>query len=168
MLNVKHFSKMQMGSAFAIFEIAAIPASLLAGYLSDSLFKGYRMPPAIISLALIFFCLIGYWQTDSLGWTIFFAAAVGCLIHVPQCLASIQCMEVVPAFAVGSAVGLRGFMSYVVGSSIGTSIFGVAVHLWGWSAGFYVLLTAVILCILICTIIHIGARRERLSSPKTA
>lgn len=44
----------------------------------------------------------------------------GCLIYIPQFLASVQTMEVVPAFAVGSCVGLRGFMSYVVGTSLGT------------------------------------------------
>lgn len=160
LLEIKHFTKTEMGTAFAIFEFAAIPATLLAGYVSDKIFKGYRMPPAIISMVLIFFCLFGYWHTTSLGWTIFFAATVGCLIYIPQCLASVQTMEVVPAFAVGSAVGLRGFMSYVVGTTIGTSIFGVMVHLYGWHAGFYVLQATVLLCILICVLIHLGARKK--------
>ena len=157
LLEVKHFTKAQMGTAFAIFEFAAIPATLLAGYVSDKIFKGYRMPPAIISMVLIFFCLFGYWHTVSLGWTIFFAATVGCLIYIPQCLASVQTMEIVPAFAVGSAVGLRGFMSYVVGTTIGTSIFGMMVHWYGWYAGFYILQAAVLLCTLICVLIHLGA-----------
>ena len=61
-----------------------------------------------------------------------FAAIVGCLIYVPQFLASVQTMEIVPSFAVGSAVGLRGFMSYIFGASLGTSLFGIMVDHIGW------------------------------------
>ena len=63
LLEVKGFSNEQMMLAFLVFEWAAIPSTLFAGFLSDKLFKGYRMPPAIISLGLIVFCLIGYWNS---------------------------------------------------------------------------------------------------------
>jgi OPA family phosphoglycerate-like MFS transporter len=159
LLEVKGYTKIEMGIAFLTFEIVAMPATLFAGYISDKLFKGYRMPPAIISMVLIFFGVIGYWQSETLGWTIFFAAMVGCLIYIPQFLASVQTMEVVPSFAVGSAVGLRGFMSYIVGALIGTSIFGIMVDLFGWEAGFIVLQTAVILCILTSLWIHIRTKK---------
>ncbi|EJG5014222.1 phosphoglycerate transporter PgtP, partial [Escherichia coli] len=116
LLTVKHFSKEQMSVAFLFFEWAAIPSTLLAGWLSDKLFKGRRMPLAMICMALIFICLIGYWKSESLFMVTIFAAIVGCLIYVPQFLASVQTMEIVPSFAVGSAVGLRGFMSYIFGA----------------------------------------------------
>ena len=66
LLTVKHFSKEQMSVAFLFFEWAAIPSTLLAGWLSDKLFKGRRMPLAMICMALIFICLIGYWKSESL------------------------------------------------------------------------------------------------------
>jgi len=125
LLTEKHFSKEQMSIAFLFFEWAAIPSTLLAGWLTDKLFKGRRMPLAMICMALIFVCLIGYWKSESLLMVTIFAAIVGCLIYVPQFLASVQTMEIVPSFAVGSAVGLRGFMSYIFGASLGTSLFGV-------------------------------------------
>lgn len=159
LLQVKGFSKGEMAFAFLIFEWAAIPSTLFAGVLSDKFFKGYRMPPAIIAMVLIFFCIFGYWQSTSLTAITFFAAVVGCLIYIPQFLASVQTMEVVPSFAVGSAVGLRGFMSYIVGASIGTSIFGVAVDRIGWDGGFYILFGAVILCIIFCILMHFGAKQ---------
>lgn len=158
LLQVKGFSKTEMAVAFLFFEWAAIPSTLFSGYLSDHFFKGYRMPPAIISMVLIFLCIVGYWQSDSLAMTTVFAAIVGCLIYIPQFLASVQTMEVVPSYAVGSAVGLRGFMSYVVGASIGTSVFGVVVDHVGWNGGFYILFTAVILCIFFCILTHRGAK----------
>ncbi|MGS9102416.1 MFS transporter, partial [Salmonella enterica subsp. enterica serovar Infantis] len=86
------------------------PSTLLAGWLSDKLFKGRRMPLAMICMALIFVCLIGYWKSESLLIVTIFAAIVGCLIYFPQFLASVQTMEIFPSFAVGSAVGLLGFM----------------------------------------------------------
>lgn len=158
LLQVKHFSKAEMSIAFLFFEWAAIPSTFLAGYISDRFFKGYRMPPAIISMSLIFFCIIGYWQSTSLLWTTVFAAIVGCLIYVPQFLASVQTMEVVPPFAVGSAVGLRGFMSYILGASLGTTLFGVMVDRVGWNGGFYVLLGGVVCCIIFCLLTHHGAK----------
>ena len=157
LLSVKHFSKEEMSVAFLFFEWAAIPSTLLAGWLSDKLFKGRRMPLAMICMTLIFFCLIGYWKSDSLFMVTVFAAIVGCLIYVPQFLASVQTMEIVPSFAVGSAVGLRGFMSYIFGASLGTSLFGVMVDKLGWHGGFYLLMGGVVCCILFCYLSHRGA-----------
>lgn len=57
-------------------------------------------------------------------------------------------MEIVPSFAVGSAVGLRGFMSYIFGASLGTSLFGIMVDHIGWHGGFYLLGCGIICCII--------------------
>lgn len=157
LITVKHFSKEQMGIAFLFFEWAAIPSTLLAGWLSDKLFKGRRMPLAMICMGLIFICLIGYWKSESLLMVTISAAIVGCLIYVPQFLASVQTMEIVPSFAVGSAVGLRGFMSYIFGASLGTSLFGVMVDRMGWHGGFYLLMGGIVCCILFCYLSHRGA-----------
>ncbi|EMX2131945.1 phosphoglycerate transporter PgtP [Citrobacter werkmanii] len=157
LLAEKHFSKEEMSVAFLFFEWAAIPSTLLAGWLTDKLFKGRRMPLAMICMALIFVCLIGYWKSESLLMVTIFAAIVGCLIYVPQFLASVQTMEIVPSFAVGSAVGLRGFMSYIFGASLGTSLFGVMVDKMGWHGGFYLLMGGIVCCILFCYLSHRGA-----------
>lgn len=164
LLTEKHFSKEEMSIAFLFFEWAAIPSTLLAGWLSDKLFKGRRMPLAMICMVMIFICLIGYWKSDSLLMVTIFAAIVGCLIYVPQFLASVQTMEIVPSFAVGSAVGLRGFMSYIFGATLGTSLFGVMVDQMGWHGGFYLLMGGVVCCIIFCYLSHRGVlalERER-------
>lgn len=156
LLTEKHFTKGEMSVAFLFFEWAAIPSTLLAGWLSDKFFRGRRMPLAMICMAMIFICLIGYWQCDSLLMVTFFAAIVGCLIYVPQFLASVQTMEIVPSFAVGSAVGLRGFMSYILGASLGTSLFGIMVDRVGWHGGFYLLMGGIVCCIIFCYLSHRG------------
>ena len=159
LIQVKGFTHAEMMVAFAFFEWAAIPSTLLAGILSDKLFKSYRMPPAIIALILIIFCIFGYWNSKSIGMVTTYAALAGCLVYIPQFLDSVQTMEVVPPFAVGSTVGLRGFMSYVFGSTFGTSLLGVAVDHWGWNAGLVLLLFATIACLLCAVGLHIFAIR---------
>lgn len=140
LLETKGFNKEQMGVAFLLFEWAAIPSTLLAGYISDKIFKGYRMPPAIGAMA-------------------------GYLIYIPQFLASVQTMEVVPAFAIGSYVGLRGFMSYVVGASLGTKAIGWAVDYYkSWNAGLIMLLSACVLCIFCSTLCHFSAKKNTLKN----
>ncbi|MCI6407705.1 MULTISPECIES: phosphoglycerate transporter PgtP [Bacillota] len=158
LLQVKGFSKSEMSVAFLFFEWAAIPSTIFAGYISDKFFKGYRMPPAIMAVTIIFFCIFGYWQSENLFWVTFFAAVIGCLIYIPQFLASVQTMDIVPPFAVGSAVGLRGFMSYIVGANFGTTLFGILADRWGWNAGFYLLFAACILCVTFCILAHFGAK----------
>ncbi|MGP6760608.1 MFS transporter [Klebsiella pneumoniae] len=101
--------------------------------------------------------LNGLFQGMGVGPSFITIANVGCLIYVPQFLASVQTMEIVPSFAVGSAVGLRGFMSYIFGASLGTSLFGVMVDKMGWHGGFYLLMGGIVCCILFCYLSHRGA-----------
>lgn len=159
LLEAKGFTKGQMHTAFLFFEWAAIPSTLFAGYLSDKIFKGARMPPAIIAMIIIFFMILGYFTSNNLNLVIFYAAMTGCLIYVPQFLCSVQTMEVVPSFAVGSCVGLRGFMSYVVGAALGTMLIGKMVEVFGWNAGLYILLSSCILCILCAFFVHIYSKK---------
>ena len=157
LLQVKGFTKGQMGMAFAIFEWAAIPATLVAGVLTDKYLKGRRMPVAIGCLMVILGALFFYWSSNDLIVVTAAAGAIGAFIYVPQFLASVVTMEVVPSFAVGSAVGLRGFMSYIVGTTMGTALIGKLVDLYGWSAGFYTLLTGAVLAIVFGVLSHLGS-----------
>ena len=157
LLQVKGFSKAQMGLAFAVFEWAAIPATLVAGVLTDKYLKGRRMPVAIGCMLVILGALFFYWSSDDLIVVTAAAGAIGAFIYVPQFLASVVTMEVVPSFAVGSAVGLRGFMSYIVGTTMGTALIGKLVDLYGWSAGFYTLLGGALLGIVCAILSHLGS-----------
>lgn len=157
LLHTKGFTKNEMSLAFAVFEWAAIPSTLLAGFLTDKYMKGRRMPLAMICMTIILGALFVYWDSTSITTITIAAGVIGAFIYVPQFLASVSAMEVVPSFAVGSAVGLRGFMSYVVGSTIGTALIGKLVDLFGWSAGFYTLVTGAVLCIVFCYLSHKGS-----------
>ncbi|KFI46835.1 MFS transporter, OPA family, phosphoglycerate transporter protein [Bifidobacterium bohemicum] len=168
LIQAKGFSHSQMMVAFTFFEWAAIPSTLLAGIVSDKLFKGHRMPPAIISLIVIVFCIIGYWTSESVIVVTVFAALAGCLVYIPQFLDSVQTMEVVPPFAVGSTVGLRGLMSYVLGSTLGTSLLGVEVDHYGWNAGLIMLLIAVVLCTVCAVLLHLFTLKKERAAKQEA
>ena len=159
LLKVKGFTKTEMSVAYMLFEWAAIPSTILAGYLVDKYFKGRIMQLPIYCLVVIFACVIGYMNSDSILWATVFACITGCLIYIPQSMIPVQAMEVIPTFALGSAVGLRGFMSYLVGSSLGTTLFGFVVDHWGWDMGFYTLLVGVVLCMFSCYLSNRGVQK---------
>ena len=77
LLETKGFNKEQMGIAFWLFEWAAIHSTLLAGYISDKIFKGYRMPPAIGAMVIIFFMVIGYFTLNNLLYGYFLCSYGG-------------------------------------------------------------------------------------------
>ena len=63
LLQVKGFSKAEMSVAFLFFEWAAIPSTILAGYISDKFFK--RLSYATSNYRCkhyILLYLFGYWQ----------------------------------------------------------------------------------------------------------
>ncbi|WP_040977264.1 MFS transporter [Necropsobacter massiliensis] len=159
LLETKGFTKGQMSAAFAIFEWAAIPSTLLAGWVTDTYFKGKRMPLAIITLVGVGLAMFAYWGGTDLTTVIIGAGIIGCLIYVPMFLSSLQTIELVPSFAAGSATGLRGLLSYILGSFSGTALFGILAERFGWDAGFYLLLFAVMGCIFCCYMTHLGVLR---------
>lgn len=156
LLETKGFTKGQMSAAFAIFEWAAIPTTLFAGYITDTYFKGRRMPLAIYCLIGIAFAMWLYWSGSSLGMVTLGAGIIGGLIYVPMFLSSLQCIEMVPSFAAGSATGLRGLLSYILGSVSGTWLVGWLASNYGWGAGFAVIFGAVLMCILCCWLTHLA------------
>ncbi|MDD0823370.1 MFS transporter [Mannheimia sp. AT1] len=159
LLETKGFSKGQMAAAFAIFEWAAIPSTLLAGWLTDTYFRGRRMPLAMITLVGVGAAMFAYWGGQDLLTVTIGAGIIGCLIYVPMFLSSLQTIELVPSFAAGSATGLRGLLSYILGSFSGTALFGILAERFGWDAGFYLLLFAVVGCIFCCYMTHLGVLR---------
>ncbi|QEY24062.1 MFS transporter [Neisseria animalis] len=159
LLETKGFTKGQMAAAFAIFEWAAIPSTLLAGWVTDTYFKGKRMPLSMITLVGVGIAIFAYWGGSDLLTVTIGAGVVGCLIYVPMFLSSLQTIELVPSFAAGSATGLRGLLSYVLGSFSGTALFGILAERYGWDAGFYLLLFAVVACIFCCYMTHRGVMK---------
>jgi OPA family sugar phosphate sensor protein UhpC-like MFS transporter len=92
-----------------------IVGTVLAGWLSDKIFKGDRVKPAVlsgmlslVSLALFLFTAGGY--VVNIVYVSVFSLAVGVLYCI---VAGLMAVDIVPRKATGAALGVVGISSYV-------------------------------------------------------
>lgn len=97
-----------------ISEVFAIAGTILAGWLSDVLFKGSRGTPVIIAGAVSFMSL-GLFLFAGGGWTanFIFISLYRMSIGVVYCIvAGLMAIDIVPRRATGAALGIVGIASY--------------------------------------------------------
>ncbi len=123
------------------FEIGGLAGMLMAGFGSDSLFRGNRIPVLIayscgllIAIPCLYFAPAGvYWLDYSL------MAIIGFLVYGPQMLVGLAVVEYVSKQAVCTANGFAGLFGYI-GSAIASYPLGRLLDSYGWS-GYFVTLT---------------------------
>ena len=107
------------GWAYFAYEMAAIPGTIICGWLSDKVFHGRRALPTIIFMALIIVAIIVYMENlDNLNVVIGCLIAIGFLIYGPVMLIGVQALDLAPKNVAGTAAGLTGFMGYVLGTAV--------------------------------------------------
>lgn len=121
------------GWAYAYYELAAIPGTLLCGWVSDKIFKGKRAVTNIIFMALTALAVLVYWQNGQGGIVdsilhVFSTdiqlidnvslVAIGFLIYGPIMLIGVQALDLSPKNAAGTSAGLTGFFGYFFGTAI--------------------------------------------------
>jgi OPA family glycerol-3-phosphate transporter-like MFS transporter len=145
--TAKGFSFKQSSLGWALYEWAAIPGTLVCGWVSDRVFKGRRAPATILFMGLTLVAVVVYWLNARGPLWIDYAAliAIGFLIYGPIMIIGLHALDLVPKKAAGTAAGFTGFFGYVFGSSIaGGGVGWIADH-WGWSGVF---VTMVACCVL--------------------
>lgn len=149
--EVKGFSFEEAGWAYALYEWAGIPGTLLCGYLSDRVFRGRRAPASIIYLVLTFLCVLVYWFNPPGNPAIDMAMliAIGFLIYGPVMLIGVQALDLVPKKAAGTAAGFTGLFGYVGGAVSANLVIGVLVDRAGWDAGFGLIAAACLMSIVL-------------------
>jgi MFS transporter, OPA family, glycerol-3-phosphate transporter len=143
----KHFSFQQSSIGYSLYEYAAIPGTIVCGWVSDKVFKSRRAPATILFMALTLVAVVVYWLNINGPLWIDYAAliAIGFLIYGPIMLIGLHALDLVPKKAAGTAAGFTGFFGYVFGSAIaGTGVGWIADH-WGWNGVF---ITMVVCCVL--------------------
>jgi OPA family glycerol-3-phosphate transporter-like MFS transporter len=145
--TAKGFSFKESSLAWALYEYAAIPGTIVCGWTSDKLFKGRRAPATILFMALTLMAVILYWFNLRGPLWIDYAAliAIGFLIYGPIMIIGLHALDLVPKKAAGTAAGFTGFFGYVFGSAIAGTGVGWIADKWGWSGVF---ITMVICCVL--------------------
>jgi len=139
--EVKGFTFDKTSLAYAVYEWAGIPGTLLCGYISDKWFNGNRSPAAILYMALVLVAVLVYWFNPVGNPTVDIAAlmTIGFLIYGPVMLIGLYALELVPKKAAGTAAGLTGLFGYLGGALVANIVLGYTVDAFGWDGGFVLL-----------------------------
>ena len=105
----------QASQALAYSVAFSIVGTLLAGWLSDKVFRGDRIKPALISglmctTALVLFLFVGGGFALNIFYVSLFSFSMGVLYCV---VAGLMAVDIVPRKATGAALGVVGISSYI-------------------------------------------------------
>jgi MFS transporter, OPA family, glycerol-3-phosphate transporter len=145
--TAKGFSFHESSIAWSLYEYAAVPGTIVCGWLSDRWFKGRRAPMTILFMALTLIAVVVYWLNLRGPLWIDYAAliAIGFLVYGPIMMIGLHSLDLVPKKAAGTAAGFTGFFGYVFGSAIAGTGVGWIADRWDWSGVF---ITMVGCCVL--------------------
>lgn len=95
--------------------IFAIVGTVGAGWLSDSVFKGDRVKPAVVSGFMSFAALALFLLVDGEKWVMaVFVSVFSLAVGVLYCIVSgLMAIDIVPRKATGAALGIVGISSYM-------------------------------------------------------
>ena len=149
-LTQKGFDIKSAGWAYFAYEIAAIPGTILCGWLSDKVFHSQRALPTILFMAIVAVFVGLYWAfIDNFTMVVISLIGIGFFIYGPVMLIGVQAIDLVPKNAAGTAAGLTGFFGYFFGTALlGNALLGLlAKGKEDWTIPFLLLLIACILAI---------------------
>lgn len=138
--EVRGFDLRSSSVAFALFEYAAIPGTIIVGYVSDYIFHGRRAPVGIICMVGVIIATMIYWKSDNYIAINCALASIGALIYGPVMLIGVSAIDLVPKKATGTAAGLTGLFGYVGGQVLAELAIGAVVDHFGWDGGFIMLI----------------------------
>ena len=163
--EVKHFSFEQSGWAYAFYEFAGIPGTLICGWLSDNVFNGRRAPVSIGYMLLTLICVLVYWKNPAGNPNLDVAMLIGIgfFIYGPIMLIGVQALDLVPKKAAGTAAGFTGLFGYVGGAVSANIVIGYVVDSAGWDAAFALIAVS---CAVAAVLISFTFRAENRAARK--
>ncbi|MBE2898720.1 glycerol-3-phosphate transporter [Pasteurellaceae bacterium 20609_3] len=183
--EVKHFNIKATASAYAIYEFAAIPGTLICGWMSDKVFKGKRGLTGLVFMIMVTIAVVVFWLNPAtpademakyaqLPWyqnpyqltDFIMMTVIGFLIYGPVMLIGLHALELAPKNAAGTAAGFTGLFGYLGGTVAASAIIGWAADKYGWDGGFYIMVGgAIIACLLLLlTMIEEGKHKARIAA----
>ena len=160
--EVHGIAKSVSKNLYAYHMIAAIPGTLIAGWLSSKFFQGRCAPVNVLCMAVTAIGAFIYWQAapiaqmcglgDNITPIIILALVItGFAVYGPVAMISIQAIAIVPKNAAGTAAGFMGLLGYLIGDAFLSKIaFGRIVETSGWDLTFIGFFGASIIATVIC------------------
>lgn len=145
--EARHFSPKDTAIAFQIYEYAAIPGTIIVGWISDRFFSGRRAPIGIICMIGVTFGVFIYSHSTSLVVINITLAVIGALIYGPVMLIGVSALDMVPKKAGGTAAGFTGLFGYMGGQVAAEIVMGIVVDKFSWNGGFMLILASCVLSI---------------------
>lgn len=149
--EVKGFTFDESSYAYAFYEFAGIPGTIICGYISDKYFKARRAPVLILFMGITLVCVLLYWfnPAGNPGLDVAMLIAVGFFIYGPVMLIGLFALDLAPKKAAGTAAGFTGLFGYVGGAVSANIAIGYAVDVAGWDAGFILIVGACVMSIIL-------------------
>ena len=149
---------------YAYHMLAAIPGTLIAGWLSSKFFQGRCAPVNVLCMAVTAIGAFIYWQAapiaqmcglgENITPIIILALVItGFAVYGPVAMISIQAIAIVPKNAAGTAAGFMGLLGYLIGDAFLSKIaFGRVVESGenGWDLTFLGFFAASVIAAVIC------------------
>ena len=109
------FSLEDASQVIAFSAVFGILGTVMAGWLSDRVFKSDRVKPAIISGVLSFISLALFLFTEAEFWVnVLYVSVFSLTVGILYCIvAGLMAVDIVPRKATGAALGVVGISSYV-------------------------------------------------------
>ncbi len=112
--KARGFELAEASQVIAFSAVFGILGTVLAGWLSDRVFRGDRVKPAVLSgiistSSLILFLFVGGGYILNIFYVSLFSLAVGVLYCI---VAGLMAVDIVPRKATGAALGVVGISSY--------------------------------------------------------
>jgi OPA family sugar phosphate sensor protein UhpC-like MFS transporter len=151
LIEVKDASTMFAGFGITSFEVGGFVGMLLAGILSDTIWKGNRIPSMVICAFGLVFSVLGLWYLPpgSIYLDLTLLALIGAFVFGPQMIIGLAAAEYVDKRASSAANGFTGTLGYFGAAFAGFPI-GKMIDTWGWD-GFF--LAQAICAIAVCTLL---------------
>jgi len=158
--EAKGFTFDESSYAYAFYEFAGIPGTIICGYISDKYFKARRAPVLILFMGITLACVLIYWlnPAGNPGLDVAMLIAVGFFIYGPVMLIGLFALDLAPKKAAGTAAGFTGLFGYVGGAVSANVAIGYAVDVAGWDAGFMLIVAA---CVMSIALVGFTMKAER-------
>lgn len=137
LLETKGLDITTSGWAYFFYEWAGIPGTLLAGWLSDKVFRGQRAQVSIIYMVFVLIFIFVYWFSHSLLLINVSLIAIGFLVYGPVMLIGVHALDLAPKKAAGTAAGFTGLFGYLGGALFANIAMGYIVYMVGMEDSTY-------------------------------
>ncbi len=125
------------GWQVALFDVTGMFGGIIAGIMSDKVFKGRRGPVGVIYMIGLSIAMILLWKSpiDQKWMHFVFMMLLGFLVTGPQILVGVAAADFASKKAAGAASGFTGTVGYLGASAAGIGV-GIIVDKYGWDAAF--------------------------------